>query len=1061
MIGDGGTLAPLALLVGGGAVAWRWLGGGCGSTIRRALWSLAMAPAIGFGAPALLVVAFACGDLALPRPWIWGALLFTLFLALALLGGRARAVAAPSPPSSPEPRWLTAAALLVLVLVATFSGPTIAAGLKSWPAGTWDAVAIWNARAMLLFRAADAADTALARTDEDAHPDYPLLVSAGVAASWGLLGQPLDSAAATVSLAWFAATLLLTGLALSAPGKSASGLLAAALLLATPPFVKWASAQTADVVVAYGLLLAALAFAGRETRYNWPSDRLPAGLFGLAIGLLAGAKTEGTVIAAAVFAGAWVVRVGLGRRRSKGFAADLFLLAPFATALLAQRLLLPAGHRVPAFFVGDWLARIVDPVRQSAIFDGIVERFAGGPTPHGWGLFWPLVIALSLLALTQPRDRSVRTPALFGIVASASIVLAAFLLTAIDFRAHLDSTLDRLLLQITPLALVLAASPLAVRSDARGFEWRRSPLLRWVERLCAALRAQPILYGAGAIAAFATVKLLAIRDLLGAMWRWPEELVVATTSFATLTGLAANRGAQLVVPNLTSALLVPVELFGLEGPFRYRALLAALNVGLALLLLSALLAGRRAASAILWATLGLFAGSGWILLRDGFAGVLFLLLLVLLERVARAADSRSRWWGAAAAALSVIAADPTLALPVVLGVSTFFWLVHPRRGSPALASAWLAVLAPTALAGWTALQRAPADAIPGYLDLAASAPLRLFAARGAAGLADFGAALARELAYLNLATLGWLAGGIVALSAWRRRKAVDPAVRTLLTVAILAVVARAVCAAAGMALTGSPERPRDHLYGRPMDFAIPAGLWLGARLLGAVRAERSRARAVIVALVGGGGAALLFATLPDGYAATSTQHQLVPFQAAMNLLLQSTLVGDFAPWVVIAMLALSAWLATAPIRAPSRAATRFTAAALAVVLLLGNGVAILGQVAFESTGSELYHSQAVAEVGRTRERGDFVALLVDQDFRGAPGRDAASTLAWKDALRVVADLPRLALAEEAPPGLCPAVLTSRGLSGRPLLASLYDGELRLWGARSGADCEGPAPRPAR
>lgn len=1053
-----GAVAPAALLACGALVAWRWLGNGCAGRARRIVWALALAPALGFGPPAILVAGCALFSLRLPGVWFSAALFALLFALVAWWAGRREP---PRPdldwipaPERRESRWLVAAALATLVLVAARATPTVAEGFRKHPKGTWDAVAIWNARASLLFRDASQTGAVLRVADPDGQPHYPLAVPGSVAAAWALLGYESDAAAAAVSAAWYLGILALTGLALSGARRHSVALGAFALLLSTPALLKWVPSQCADLAVGYFLLLGALAAAASLRDPAWRDVRLPPGLLGWSLGLLANSKTEGLVAAAGLGLG-WLGATVAARRQSRAahWRTEAVAILPWIALRLGQRLMLGPESEKLRFVGGSWILRLTDSERWSSFLTELAARLDPLATGLGWSGFWPVVMLASLATLLLPRSRLARFPGICAATLLSTLGAVALVISTYDIRYVVDTALDRLLAQIAPLALVLALAPWSgsERSVTRG----RSPLLAATGRLASLLRSRSGSCLALGLAGLLAGKLALLRPSVGAMWRWPEELVVATTAYDLFAPVLRGAVEQLSAPNLVSALLAPIDLLRLEGATRYRALLTALNLVLAAVLSLALHGSeRRRRAALGWGLFGGIALSGWVLLGDALAGAAFLLFLVTLERALHASESARAWTTVAAAAALAALSDPSLGWPLLVALAAALAL----RGVPVAPSARrtvaACVLAPLLVAGLASAPDSFWQGAGAYLDRGLGAPLLLLDARGTDALPAWGAAFLRELGYFHFGTLGWTFAGLVALAlAGRSRRPLD-ALGTLAVVLLTALGARGLLASAGMALAeASPPVPRNFVYGRAIDFALPAGLWLGARILQQVRLRRSGLAAALASLTAGGGAALFLVSLPDGYSEASRLHQLVPFQNALAPFLRLQAMSGAVAWALPAALALVAGLATAPLSPRGRKSARLVATIGAAGLIGGTGLAILGEIATESTGSLMYHSSAARVAREAHLQGRFEAVVVDAPILDGRPVLPADILPWKDSLRVLADLPSLSLSASPPPGSCPALLTRSRLPDRELVAAFYGDALFLWGPRPGPGCE--------
>jgi hypothetical protein len=321
---------------------------------------------------------------------------------------------------------LPRAALLVAALLAAAS---FAFALWARPDGGWDAVLIWSLRARLLTAAAPlpvAFDKGLL------HTDYPLLVPLLAAR----LGSP-----ALVALIFAALTpLALWSFARDAAGKDAAAL-AAALLLATPLFSSIAAEQYADVPLAAFVLLAA-GFAARDQAL-WA---------GLAAGLAFCTKNDGALALGSLA----LVFVLLRPRRLWRFA--LGTLPAFAVLACFKLSRWPqANDLISALSPSSLLARLHD---WSRIRDIGASFFKAPLRPLEWGA-GPLFL-LGALFVRPLRDRLLM---LFLAVSGAAIFLV-YLTTPRPLAWHLETSFDRLLLQVWPTALLLCARQIGHQDGA-------------------------------------------------------------------------------------------------------------------------------------------------------------------------------------------------------------------------------------------------------------------------------------------------------------------------------------------------------------------------------------------------------------------------------------------------------------------------------------------------------------------------------------------------------------------------------------------------------------------
>jgi hypothetical protein len=318
------------------------------------------------------------------------------------------------------------------------------------PHGGWDAWAIWNHHARVLFRAGAGWRAAYLPSAALGQPDYPLALPLMVARLLAYAGEGVAAAQAVAATFTLAAPLLLAA-AVARRAGAVAGAVAALLLLATPDWLEVGAMQYADVPVGTLLLLGAVAAGDVLAR---PASLGAALAGGLALGLAGFTKNEGLTGAAAVFLawGALAWRRRGAREALRELAAVAAGAALPALAWAAFRLSL-APELLPAFTSGpaagaSAIARALKPGRWAFILRSIP---AGAP---GAGLWLPLV-APALAALLGLRPgRLAATPAAAAAAGFLAVVLLMFAVTPHPLAWHLSTALARLLLQPWPIVLL-------------------------------------------------------------------------------------------------------------------------------------------------------------------------------------------------------------------------------------------------------------------------------------------------------------------------------------------------------------------------------------------------------------------------------------------------------------------------------------------------------------------------------------------------------------------------------------------------------------------------------
>jgi hypothetical protein len=309
---------------------------------------------------------------------------------------------------------------------------------RTYPQGQWDAWAIWNLRARFLFRAGDQWRMAFSSKQLWSHPDYPLLVPAMVVRTWIYTGTEQLAAPMQIAALFTFATVgvLVSGLYVITGLEKA--LVSGIVLLGTASFIKLGTLQSADIGICY-FILAALVLLQLE-------ERLPTSailLTGTVAGLAAWTKNEGLL-----FFVLFLVARKITRRPILSFLLGalfvLVLVAVFKTTLVPSNYLFRQES-------GGLLADVRDPSRYLLIVVGFVYQILkfGGLHPN------PLIGLAAAFALAGAKGRpGARTAALILAGVSGGFFLT-YLITPFDLAWHIGSSLDRLLLQLWPAALLI------------------------------------------------------------------------------------------------------------------------------------------------------------------------------------------------------------------------------------------------------------------------------------------------------------------------------------------------------------------------------------------------------------------------------------------------------------------------------------------------------------------------------------------------------------------------------------------------------------------------------
>jgi hypothetical protein len=429
-------------------------------TVWAILLRLALALGLGVGASSLTVFLWYV-TVGPRRPGLF-AVELCIFGGLSLLLlriGRTEGVPAPRAPG--PGRLLPLAFTLVLACAAAQAGWS----LGHSPHGDWDAWAIWNLRARFLYRAGDHWADAFSPLIPWSHPDYPLLVSGSVARGWGYAGHETTAVPRLLAALFLVANVGLLMGALALLRGPAQGWLGGIALLATPSFLEQATAQYADVPLAFFFLGSAAVFEALD-RGVGPAGRLAA-LAGLLTALAAWTKNEGLLfLVATVGVRGWeAVRRRPGWRAVRVEAAAFLAGALPVLAVLAyfKARLAPVNDLVAGQGRDATLARLADPGRYLEIALAFLREV--------WLVGPGAVVVLALYALLLGRAPRPAAWAGHGRTLLAVMLVGYFgvyLTTPNDLPTHLATSLDRLLVQLWPLALLAFFLAVALPSEARA-----------------------------------------------------------------------------------------------------------------------------------------------------------------------------------------------------------------------------------------------------------------------------------------------------------------------------------------------------------------------------------------------------------------------------------------------------------------------------------------------------------------------------------------------------------------------------------------------------------------
>jgi hypothetical protein len=352
-------------------------------------------------------------------------------------------------PSSGKPRLLR---LVLWVTVASALARYCFLSLQN-PHGGFDAYAGWNLRARFLYRGAGYWKnfSAMAWT----HPDYPLLVPASIARSWEFIGRETQLIPIVIGLLFTFATIGIVAISISRLRSERQGILAALILLGTPFLIIHGASQYADVPVSFFFVatVALLCFYSES-----PSQLHFLILAGMAAGFSAWTKNEGILFFTVLFLVHLAVTTAAKGRKAylREVAALAAGAAPLIVVIGVYKICVAATNdMIGAEASRSAAADLLDMSRYHMVAAHFLkELLAFGE----WNPILPVPLLLFfyfLLVNAHVEKKSV--PAIGITVLLIVLMLAGFffvyIVSPFNLEWHLDTSLDRLLLQVWPLAV--------------------------------------------------------------------------------------------------------------------------------------------------------------------------------------------------------------------------------------------------------------------------------------------------------------------------------------------------------------------------------------------------------------------------------------------------------------------------------------------------------------------------------------------------------------------------------------------------------------------------------
>jgi hypothetical protein len=362
--------------------------------------------------------------------------------------------------------WILGGALMLSVLAVTAGSAKLA---QSDPYGTWDAFALWNLRAKYLAGPGDTWTRAFSPLLVPSHPDYPLLTSGFVAQLWRFSGGETSTLAPILTAAVFAASVMaLLVSALALVRGTGSALLAGLTLMTSSSFFMQPMSQYADVPLSY-YYLAALTLVFLSTSSVGYRTAILAAMAGAFASFAVWTKNEGLVF----FMVNLACYAFIFRRHKKAGKSTTpvwyFLLGALPGLLIAGyfKVFLAPPNDLTNQTAAKVMHKFVEFDRYVLIAKSLIYNAV-----FRLGDWWthPLLL-LAILAI--PLRFRINEGQSQGVIATGLTLILLFaaycgiyLITPLDLRLHLATSLERLYAQVWPSFLFVVFLILARPEEA-------------------------------------------------------------------------------------------------------------------------------------------------------------------------------------------------------------------------------------------------------------------------------------------------------------------------------------------------------------------------------------------------------------------------------------------------------------------------------------------------------------------------------------------------------------------------------------------------------------------
>ncbi len=343
-------------------------------------------------------------------------------------------------------------AFLLTFIISIFNYVCI---IAKYPFGNWDAWLIWNLHAKFLYTMGNNWKDYFHSGLNWTHPDYPLLIPGVITRCWNYIGHETFLVPVIIGFIFTFCTGILLYSALAMLKSKNHAYLAGIILFTTPFFIKTGTTLCADTPLSFFFLSTIILFAlyGRLSKKSHGLIILA----GITAGLGAWCKNEGLLMLLAILLARLIIVVPSEGWKvyRKEFLSFMSGMMPFIVMIAYFKIFLAPANDL---FIGQNLHSMILKLTDFSRYGEILSSY----TKLGWMFTKSIINPFTVVLFTafaglniEKKDKATVKSFATALILILFAYFALYLVTPHDLYWHLNSSLDRLFIQLWPSFLFI------------------------------------------------------------------------------------------------------------------------------------------------------------------------------------------------------------------------------------------------------------------------------------------------------------------------------------------------------------------------------------------------------------------------------------------------------------------------------------------------------------------------------------------------------------------------------------------------------------------------------